>query len=167
MTHLPRSVVPQTVRSWWPSPWGCRSWRTGPSTSPDRWPSQGTHIPCCRSRAYTSPERRQNSPGKQTCAPFSTCCKPIWDLDSIDVSDGHDCSNKLKKKKKKLIPITHHAKDGSDYGPAPFHPWVWFVANHVLNAIIEIVDSCPTKKKKHCLTISEIFIRKNKHWRPT
>lgn len=58
----PQSEVPQTARSWWPSPLGCRSWRTEPKSSPDRWPSQGTHTPCYRSMACTSPVRRQNSP---------------------------------------------------------------------------------------------------------
>lgn len=53
-----------------------------------------------------------------------------------------------KKTKKKQQPISHHAKDRSDYGPAPFHPWVWSVANHVLDAVVEIVHSCPPKNGK-------------------
>lgn len=93
----PRSGVPQTVRSWWPSPWGCRSWRTGPNTSPDRWPSQGIHTLCYRSRACISPGRRQSSPGKQTHASFRTSCTRPCDLESIKIQ-VHD-SNTISVEK--------------------------------------------------------------------
>ena len=48
--------------------------------------------------------------------------------------------------------ISHHAQDRSDYGPAPFHPWVWSVANHILNCIVEIIDSCQTQRHKNMRT---------------
>lgn len=61
----PQLGVPQTARSWQPSPWVWRSWRPGPNTSPDQWPSQGIHTLCYKSKACTLPGRRQSSPGNK------------------------------------------------------------------------------------------------------
>lgn len=95
----PQSEVPQTARSWWPSPLGCRSWRTEPKSSPDRWPSQGTHTPCYRSMACTSPVRRQNSPTgskhTHTHTAFSTSCAPYMWPSAINICHASS-SNTVK-----------------------------------------------------------------------
>lgn len=42
--------------------------------------------------------------------------------------------------KHKLRSLTHHTKDGCDQHPAPFHPAVGSVADHVLYSIVEIIS---------------------------
>jgi len=36
---------------------------------------------------------------------------------------------------------SHHAEDGCDDGPAPLHPGVWPVADHVLDGVVEVIHS--------------------------
>lgn len=111
-----------------------------PSTSPDRWPSPGTRTPCYRSRACISQERRQNSPGKQTCGAFSTCCKAGTLMVSTRLAAVTVCNKKNTKKT-----ATH-------LSPCKGQEWLW--SSSISSMSLVCSQSCPRCRRRNCPLLS-------------